>query len=265
MSGAASALQRGAGPGRQGARPAAAVAAAGRRAAAPAAGRGRERAAPRAPRASPEQQQQAPVQLEELELAVPSEQRPCNELAQLKQAWLYSWATLPQGDYVKRLGILFAFFGVTISGPISYVTFDPAQDVSGCSGRLLWGGEQAFPGEQLPPPHVRRPPRRALRCCGARGPSCAPALPPPTSRPRHGRPPGRRPGGPALTRPHPPLTQTAEFILSSAVGSLVVVSVACIRIYLGWDYVAKRLFSAAVPYEETGWCGGRSSGAEQRE
>jgi hypothetical protein len=63
-----------------------------------------------AARASEQQRQAAPAALAELELAVPSEQRPCNELLQLQQAWLYSWATLPQGDYIKRLATLFLFF-----------------------------------------------------------------------------------------------------------------------------------------------------------
>jgi hypothetical protein len=38
-----------------------------------------------------EQQQQTQTALQELEIAVPKEQRPVNELAQLKEAWLYSW------------------------------------------------------------------------------------------------------------------------------------------------------------------------------
>ena len=67
--------------------------------------------------------------LAELEIAVPFDQRPCNELAQLKGAWLYSWATLPQADYVKRLALLFGFFATTVGGPISFVTFDPLKDV----------------------------------------------------------------------------------------------------------------------------------------
>lgn len=32
------------------------------------------------------------------------------------------------------------------------------------------------------------------------------------------------------------------------------VSLAVLRIYLGWSYVGDRLLSAAVAYEETGWC-----------
>lgn len=44
-----------------------------------------------------------------------------------------------------------------------------------------------------------------------------------------------------------------EFILSASTGSMLVVAVAMIRIYLGWSYVGGRLLCAAVPYEETGW------------
>jgi hypothetical protein len=79
-----------------------------------------------------------------------------------------------------------------------------------------------------PPPGLRRP---ALPAPGALGPL--------TSRPTH---------------PSPSHSQPAEFVLSAAVGSLVVVALASVRIYLGWRYVGDRLFSAAVPYEESGWC-----------
>ncbi len=47
--------------------------------------------------------------------------------------------------------------------------------------------------------------------------------------------------------------QPLEFVLSASVGSLLVVAVVVLRIYLGWSYVGERLLSAAVPYEETGW------------
>ena len=52
---------------------------------------------------------------------------------------------------------------------------------------------------------------------------------------------------------HSYLMQTAEFFLSGAVGAGFVVSLAVLRIYLGWSYVGDRLLSAAVAYEETGW------------
>lgn len=37
-------------------------------------------------------------------------------------------------------------------------------------------------------------------------------------------------------------------------GSLVVVAIVVLRIYLGWSYIGDRLMSAAVEYEETGGC-----------
>ena len=43
---------------------------------------------------------------------------------------------------------------------------------------------------------------------------------------------------------HPP--QPVEFCLSAGLGSLLVVAVAVLRIYLGWAYVGDRLLSAAV-------------------
>jgi hypothetical protein len=54
--------------------------------------------------------------------------------------------------------------------------------------------------------------------------------------------------------PTPAPLQPIEFILSASVGSLLVVAIAIVRIFLGWQYVGNRLLSAAVEYEETGWC-----------
>ena len=51
--------------------------------------------------------------------------------------------------------------------------------------------------------------------------------------------------------------QSAEFLLSGTVGAAFVVSLAVLRIYLGWSYVGDRLLSAAVAYEETGWYDGQ--------
>lgn len=57
----------------------------------------------------------------------------------------------------------------------------------------------------------------------------------------------------ALCLPAPADPQPLEFMLSATTGSLLVVSVLMLRIFLGWSYVQERLRSAAVPYEETGW------------
>lgn len=47
--------------------------------------------------------------------------------------------------------------------------------------------------------------------------------------------------------------QPIEWAVAGCLGSLVVVVLVVLRIYLGWAYVGDRLLSAAVPYEETGW------------
>ena len=49
--------------------------------------------------------------------------------------------------------------------------------------------------------------------------------------------------------------QPIEWAVAGCLGSLVVVAILVLRIYLGWAYVGDRLLSAAVPYEETGWYG----------
>ncbi|CAN1786381.1 Protein CONSERVED IN THE GREEN LINEAGE AND DIATOMS 27, chloroplastic [Linum perenne] len=48
--------------------------------------------------------------------------------------------------------------------------------------------------------------------------------------------------------------------LSAAVSSgILVVSLAVLRMYLGWAYVGNRLLSATVEYEETGWYDGQTN------
>eukprot|EP00887_Chlorella_sp_A99_P004946 scaffold4.g4946.t1 len=60
-----------------------------------------------------------------LEVEVPADQRPVNELRQLKQAQLYSWATLDLPSYLKRLAILYTAVFLLLGGPIAAQTFDP--------------------------------------------------------------------------------------------------------------------------------------------
>lgn len=116
--------------------------------------------------------------LSKLEYEVPPDQRPVNELKQLKDSPLYSWATLGVGDYIKRLAILWGGVFALLGGPIAYQTFDPAD-------------------------------------------------------------------------------QPLEFFLSAATGSLTIVAIANLRIFLGWKYVADRLMTATLEYEETGWYDGQ--------
>ncbi|XP_066346270.1 protein CONSERVED IN THE GREEN LINEAGE AND DIATOMS 27, chloroplastic-like [Miscanthus floridulus] len=48
-----------------------------------------------------------------------------------------------------------------------------------------------------------------------------------------------------------------KFVLAFGIGTLLLVSLVVLRIYLGWSYVGDRLLSAVVPYEETGWYDGQ--------
>lgn len=48
-----------------------------------------------------------------------------NELSQLKQSALYSWATLELGPYLQRLGALYAAVFALLGGPIAAQTFPP--------------------------------------------------------------------------------------------------------------------------------------------
>ncbi|KAK9827408.1 hypothetical protein WJX74_000205 [Apatococcus lobatus] len=113
-----------------------------------------------------------------LERPVPPDQRPVNELASLRQAQLYSWATLDAQSYAIRFGLIWSGSFMLLGLPIALQTFDP-------------------------------------------------------------------------------LEQPLETILSAAVGGLVVVSAAVLRVYLGYAYVGNRLLTASLEYEETGWYDGQ--------
>ena len=98
----------------------------------------------------------------DLEQPVPSEQRPVNELAALRETWLYSWvgcgllhacklalctpsfcvifsiptllrhmlqARLETPSYLSRLGAVWLGFFALVAGPIAFQTFDPSKQV----------------------------------------------------------------------------------------------------------------------------------------
>ncbi|KAK6128712.1 hypothetical protein DH2020_037562 [Rehmannia glutinosa] len=54
-----------------------------------------------------------------------------------------------------------------------------------------------------------------------------------------------------------PSKDPLRFVLAAGTGTLFIVSLIVLRIYLGWSYVGDRLLSAVVPYEESGWYDGQ--------
>nr|WDB00679.1 hypothetical protein CVCH_165 [Cavernulicola chilensis] len=48
-----------------------------------------------------------------------------------------------------------------------------------------------------------------------------------------------------------------SYILVSTITTNVIINVILIHIYLGWSYISKRLISATVIYEESGWYDGQ--------
>ncbi|ONI02836.1 hypothetical protein PRUPE_6G224400 [Prunus persica] len=54
-----------------------------------------------------------------------------------------------------------------------------------------------------------------------------------------------------------PSRDPLKFALAAGTGTLFVVSLIVLRIYLGWSYVGDRLLSAVIPYEESGWYDGQ--------
>ncbi|KAK9866550.1 hypothetical protein WJX84_001367 [Apatococcus fuscideae] len=54
-----------------------------------------------------------------------------------------------------------------------------------------------------------------------------------------------------------PQDQPTEFFASAGLGSLCVVTIVVLRLYLGWSHVGNRLLSATCEYEESGWYDGQ--------
>lgn len=82
------------------------------------------------------------IDYERLEVAVPGPQRPVNELKQVKDGVLFSWATLEGAAFFTRLATVFVFVFAFLGGPIAYQTFDPVMQpaqwaLAGSLGALL--------------------------------------------------------------------------------------------------------------------------------
>ncbi|GAB4846922.1 Protein CONSERVED IN THE GREEN LINEAGE AND DIATOMS 27, chloroplastic [Ancistrocladus abbreviatus] len=54
-----------------------------------------------------------------------------------------------------------------------------------------------------------------------------------------------------------PSKEPLRFVLAAGTGTLLLVILIVLRIYLGWSYVGDRLLSAVIPYEESGWYDGQ--------
>lgn len=126
-------------------------------------------------------------------------------------------------EYAVRLVGVFAFFFALVGGPIAYQTFDPFQQVR--VGELCW----ACVVVDMPCPKLFH------------------------LRPSHAPHPAQSHFRLTTCECFPFLLQPLEWFLSGSTGSMVVVAILVLRIYLGWSYVGDRLLSAAVAYEETGW------------
>lgn len=81
-------------------------------------------------------------QLDFLEVSVPRDQRPSNELQQLKEGMLYSWGELPVNEFGLRIFGLYAVGFLLLGGPISFQTFNPTQQpieffLAGSTGTMI--------------------------------------------------------------------------------------------------------------------------------
>uniref|UniRef100_A0A1D1Y217 Uncharacterized protein ycf36 n=1 Tax=Anthurium amnicola TaxID=1678845 RepID=A0A1D1Y217_9ARAE len=64
-------------------------------------------------------------------------------------------------------------------------------------------------------------------------------------------------GAPIAAASFKPSQDPIRFVLAAGIGTLLLVSIVVLRIYLGWSYVGDRLLSAVIPYEESGWYDGQ--------
>ncbi|XWS17643.1 hypothetical protein CRYUN_Cryun33cG0085100 [Craigia yunnanensis] len=54
-----------------------------------------------------------------------------------------------------------------------------------------------------------------------------------------------------------PKSETVKLVLAAVSSGILVVTIAVLRMYLGWAYVGNRLLGVTVEYEETGWYDGQ--------
>lgn len=64
-------------------------------------------------------------------------------------------------------------------------------------------------------------------------------------------------GIPVAAASFDPSREPLRFVLAAGTGTLFLVSLIVLRIYLGWSYVGDRLLAAVIPYEESGWYDGQ--------
>jgi len=53
------------------------------------------------------------------------------------------------------------------------------------------------------------------------------------------------------------VTNSKYFLIYSSLAGISIVTLLCLRFYLGWQYIYSRLMEATVPYEESGWYDGQ--------
>lgn len=64
--------------------------------------------------------------------------------------------------------------------------------------------------------------------------------------------------GPIAAASFPPQKYSLQFALAGAGGSLFLLALVILRIYLGWSYVRDRLSKEIIFYEESGWYDGQN-------
>ena len=149
---------------------------------------------------------------------VPREQRPVNELQQLKDTPLVAWVS---GGYVAQAQESWTSLLAPWHAPPPPHTHPRMLRTAGPS--LLW------PQATLELPQYSQ---RMLLLFGGTFALL---------------------GGPIAAQTFDPAREPLAWALSAATGCLLVLAVASLRIFLAWKYVGDRLLTASLDYEETGW------------
>ncbi|MEM9770813.1 MAG: CGLD27 family protein [Cyanobacteria bacterium P01_D01_bin.73] len=58
---------------------------------------------------------------------VPPEQQPLNEFTEMKEAWLFSWLTLPRALYIRKLLIVGLLGWIVLGWPLAAASFPPGK------------------------------------------------------------------------------------------------------------------------------------------
>ncbi|KAL5988160.1 hypothetical protein ACLOJK_035923 [Asimina triloba] len=179
-----------------------------------------------------------------LEIEVPFEQRPVNEYSSLKDGPLCSWGELGPGPFFTRLGGLWLVAFTVLGAPVAAASFDPYRERNDISRREDIVVSCIFFMRQ----YDLSESKEVLNCM---------ETPMFMNYADHAILQNLKSCSQVMQEMKNEKLEPLRFILAAGTGTLFLVSLVVLRIYLGWSYVGDRLLSAVIPYEESGWYDGQ--------